>query len=234
MNIQLHYTEAGLGEPLLLLHGNGEDNSYFFHQIEYFSKSRRVLAIDTRGHGQSPRGTAPFTLEQFSEDLLAFLDRQNIPKADILGFSDGGNIALLFALKYPERVNRLILNGANLEPKGVKIFVQLPIILGYHLASLFAKKSPKARKNAELLGLMVNEPHIAPAQLAKLQIPTLVIAGTKDMIRTGHTRLIAKNIPRAQLQLLPGTHFIANQSPAAFNRAVAEFLETDFSKIPED
>ena len=141
---------------------------------------------------------------------------------------------LLFALKYPERVNRLILNGANLEPKGVKIFVQLPIILGYHLASLFAKKSPKARKNAELLGLMVNEPHIAPAQLAKLQIPTLVIAGTKDMIRTGHTRLIAKNIPRAQLQLLPGTHFIANQSPAAFNRAVAEFLETDFSKIPED
>ena len=69
MNIQLHYIEHGIGFPLLLLHGNGEDHTYFIHQIEYFSQFYRVIAIDTRGHGQSPRGTAPFTISQFADDL---------------------------------------------------------------------------------------------------------------------------------------------------------------------
>ena len=74
MDIKLHYMECGTGAPLILLHGNGEDGSYFVHQIEYFSKNRRVIAVDTRGHGQSPRGDAPFTIRQFAEDLRAFMD----------------------------------------------------------------------------------------------------------------------------------------------------------------
>ena len=160
MDIELFYTKTGSGPPLLLLHGNGEDGTYFVHQIEDFSHDFTVYAIDTRGHGKSPRGTAPFTISQFADDLLAFMNQQGLPQADILGFSDGGNIALIFALRHPDRVRRLILNGANLGPKGVKPLVQLPIVLGYHVASLF--KSPKARAKAELLGLMVREPHIDP------------------------------------------------------------------------
>ena len=161
MDIELFCTKTGSGPPLLLLHGNGEDGTYFVHQIEEFSRDSTVYAIDTRGHGNSPRGTAPFTISQFADDLLAFMDTQGLPQADILGFSDGGNIALIFALRHPDRVRRLILNGANLGPKGVKPLVQLPIVLGYHVASLF--KSPGARAKAELLGLMVREPHIDPA-----------------------------------------------------------------------
>lgn len=69
MDIQLNYQEAGTGTPFLLLHGNGEDHTYFRHQIEYFRTRYRVIALDTRGHGKSPRGTAPFTIEQFSRDL---------------------------------------------------------------------------------------------------------------------------------------------------------------------
>ena len=223
MNIQLHFTKTGSGPPLLLLHGNGEDGTYFAHQISEFSRDFTVYAIDTRGHGRSPRGTAPFTLSQFADDLLAFMEGQRIPQADILGFSDGGNIALLLALRYPDRVRRLILNGANLDPKGVKTSVQLPVVLGYHIASLF--RAPKARANAELLGLMVNEPHIAPAELRKLSMPVLVIAGDRDMIRDDHTRLIAESIPGAKLAIIPGDHFIANRAPAAFNQAVRAFLE---------
>ena len=223
MNIQLHFTKTGSGPPLLLLHGNGEDGTYFAHQISEFSRDFTVYAIDTRGHGRSPRGTAPFTLSQFADDLLAFMEGQRIPQADILGFCDGGNIALLFALRYPDRVRRLILNGANLDPKGVKTSVQLPVVLGYHIASLF--RAPKARANAEQLGLMVNEPHIAPAELRKLSMPVLVIAGDRDMIRDDHTRLIAESIPGAKLAIIPGDHFIANRAPAAFNQAVRAFLE---------
>lgn len=222
MDIELFYSKQGSGPPLLLLHGNGEDGTYFVHQIAEFSKDFTVYAIDTRGHGKSPRGAVPFTISQFADDLLAFLDQQGLNQADILGFSDGGNIALTFALRYPARVNRLILNGANLDPKGVKMLVQLPVVLGYHFASLF--KTPKAKANAELLGLMVNEPHIDPAELQALTMPVLVIAGTKDMIQERHTRLIAASIPNARLALIPGDHFIANKEPAAFNRTVRTFF----------
>lgn len=224
MEISLYYQEQGAGAPLLLLHGNGEDGTYFVHQMDAFAQHYRVIAVDTRGHGRSPRGTAPFTIRQFAEDLLDFMDALHLEKAHILGFSDGGNIALTFALRHPERVDRLILNGANLNPAGVKASVQIPIVVGYHIASLF--RNEKARQHAALLGLMVKEPNFSPADLAKLTVPTLVIAGTKDMIREKHTRLIADSIPNTRLVLLPGDHFVANKNPEAFNRAVLDFLQT--------
>ena len=73
-DIQLNYIEQGQGQPLILLHGNGEDTTYFEHQIPYFSKSYRIIAIDTRGHGKSPRGERPFTIVQFAEDLHEFIE----------------------------------------------------------------------------------------------------------------------------------------------------------------
>jgi len=224
MDITHYYIEQGSGEPLILLHGNGEDSSYFTHQIEPFSKYFRVIAIDTRGHGQTPRGEAPFTIRQFADDLLGFLDAHGIDKANLLGFSDGGNIAMVFAMAYPERLNKLILNGTNLDASGVKRSVQIPIEIGYRIAKLFANKSPEARKNAEMLGLMVNDPNVNPEELSRIQAPTLVIAGSKDMIKESHTRLIAAHIPGAKLVIFPGNHFIANKVPEAFNKAVLQFL----------
>lgn len=221
----LHYIDQGRGEVLVLLHGNGESLEYFAHQIAYFSHTHRVIALDTRGHGHSPRGDKPFTLSQFAEDLKQFLDEKKIKRAHILGFSDGGNIALLFALRYPERVLSLILNGANLDPKGVKWTVQAPVVAGYHVAKLFARKSAGAKQNAEMLGLMVNEPHIAPMELSRLLMPALVIAGDRDMIKDAHTRLIADSLPQGQLVILPGDHFVANKNPTVFNDAVERFLQ---------
>ncbi len=223
-DIQLHYIEQGQGQPLVLLHGNGENCNYFEHQISYFSRYYRVIAIDTRGHGKSPRGEKPFSIRQFSEDLKDCLEAMDIAKTILLGFSDGGNIALEFALKYPERVEKLVLNGANLFPSGVKAIYQWPIEVGYRIAKLFAKKSEKARQNAEMLGLMVNEPHIDPTELSRLTMPVLVVAGTKDMIKESHTRLIYKSLPNAQLNLIEGDHFVANKNPEAFNEVVNRFL----------
>ena len=142
----------------------------------------------------------------------------------LLGFSDGGNIALEFALKYPERVEKLVLNGANLFPSGVKAIYQWPIEFGYRIAKLFAKKSEKAKQNAEMLGLMVNEPNIDPSELARLTMPVLVVAGSKDMIKEPHTRLIYKSLPNAQLNIIEGDHFVANKNPEAFNEVVNRFL----------
>ena len=225
MDISLHYIKKGSGFPLLLLHGNGESGDYFVHQVDEFARYFTVYAVDTRGHGRSPRGTAPFTISQFADDLLEFMDEQEIGTAHILGFSDGGNTALTFALRRPERVGRLVLNGANLDPSGVKPSVQIPIVLGYRLASLF--KAPKARANAELLGLMVNEPRINPKELAALAMPALVVVGSRDMIQASHSRLIADSLPKGRLSTIEGDHFIANKQPAQFNRAVLEFLKEE-------
>lgn len=225
MDIHLHYIEQGSGFPLILLHGNGEDCSYFVHQIDPFSKEFRIIAIDTRGHGQSPRGNKPFSIQQFAEDLHDFMVEKGIDKAILLGFSDGGNIALTFALKYPERVEKLILNGANLFPSGVKPLYQWPIEIGYRIAKTFEKKDEKAKKNTEMLGLMVNEPHIEPSELSRLTMPVLVIAGTKDMIKESHTKLIYNNLPNAKLEIIKGDHFVANKNPEAFNAAVSCFLQ---------
>ncbi len=226
IDINLYYQEKGKGTPFVLLHGNGEDSSYFRHQIEFFSQRYQVIAVDTRGHGKSPRGAAPFTIGQFAEDLKKLMDRLGIEAAILLGFSDGANIGMEFALQYPEKVKALILNGGNLNSKGIKGSIQLPIEIGYRAAKLFAQKSAKARRNTEMLGLMVHQPNIPPQRLQAIQAPTLVIAGTRDMVKTAHTQKIAAHIPNARLAILPGNHFIANQAPEQFNREVARFLET--------
>ena len=226
MDIALYYQEKGKQEPFILLHGNGEDGTYFRHQIEYFSRRYRVIALDTRGHGKSPRGTAPFTIAQFSRDLYDFMTDLEIPAAVILGFSDGANIAMQFAIKHPDKVKALILNGGNLNPDGVKRTTQIPIEIGYKIAKRFAAKSPGAKRSAEMLGLMVNEPNIEPKELAKITAPTLVICGSRDMIKESHTKKIAENVPGAELAIVKGTHFIANKKYAAFNQEVEAFFQS--------
>lgn len=224
MDIQLHYEERGEGTPMILLHGNGEDHTYFRRQIDYFSGKYKVVAVDTRGHGKSPRGTAPFTLKQFAEDLKCFLDDHGWKRVILLGFSDGGNIALLFTLKYPEYVTRLILNGADLNPRGVRASVQIPIIMGYYMTKIFAHFSEKAKRNAEMLGLMVTQPNIPPDRLTEITCPVLVIAGERDMILENHTKLIGWKIPNSRLRILKGDHFLADKEADSFNAAVEEFL----------
>ena len=224
MDIEHYYIEKGQGEPLILLHGNGENCDYFAGQIDEFAQYYHVYALDTRGHGKTPRGDTPFTIRQFADDLLAFMEAHGIDKAHILGFSDGGNIAMVFAMKYPERVLRLILDGANLDAKGVKPSIQIPIEIGYRFAKMFAKKSAEARKHAELLGLMVNDPNVRPEELEAIRAKTLVIAGTKDLIKPSQTRQIAEHIPDSRLVFVEGNHFIAGKNPEEFNRAVLDFL----------
>lgn len=82
------------------------------------------------------------------------------------------------------------------------------------------------KRNMEMLGLMVHEPNIDLVKLHAIQSPTLVIAGTRDMIKKSHTKLIAANIPDAKLAIVKGTHFIANKRSAEFNKEVEKFLQT--------
>ena len=90
MDIELFYTDNGEENgkcPLILLHGNGGNSSSFFYVVCHYLKTRRVITVDTRGHGRSQKGSAPFTLKQFSADLLEFMDGMGIEKADLIGYT---------------------------------------------------------------------------------------------------------------------------------------------------
>lgn len=225
MPFGLYYTEKGFGTPLVLLHGNGENGEYFKNQIDYFAKKYRVIAVDTRGHGKSPRGNKPFRLETFADDLKSFLDENNLKRVNLLGFSDGGNIALIFTLKYPDYVNKLAVNGANLFPSGLKAGFLLPVKLLYGLFYFPARFNKRAKRRLELLALMAKEPDILPEQLNDIKCPVLVMAGTRDLIKEKHTRLIAVSAPNSRLCFLKGGHSIAKTNSLEYNKTVEKFLE---------
>lgn len=226
MNFSLNFTEKGYGAPLILLHGNGESSGYFVNQIDRFANEYRVIAVDTRGHGASPRGNKPFTLETFADDLKNLLDSLNIEKANILGFSDGGNIAVIFALKYPERVASLVLNGANLFPSELKSSFLIPVKVLFAVFSLLSHFSRRAKRRSELLYLMAKQPNIQPERLSGIKCPVLVIAGTQDVIKEKHTKLIAASLPDSSLCFLKGGHSIAKTNSVEFNSTVEKFLNS--------
>ena len=225
MDIELFYEEMGSGEPLILLHGNGEDHTIFDNVAKQFAKQYHVIAIDTRGHGKSPLGDEPFSLYQFAEDLNEFMNEQKIEKANILGFSDGGNIALIFASEYPEKVIKLIANGANSKPSGIKPLVHLAMLFRYMLYSVAAAFSGKFELKKALYYIMLHEPHITKEELEQITAPTLVLVGTEDLIRESESKYIKKSIPNSEIVFVLGNHFIVKNNTKDYIFAVEKFLD---------
>lgn len=213
------------GEYLVLLHGNGESMQRMHHQIEYFEKSYRVLAIDSRGHGQSGFGQGSLNLATMALDVENVLESLGINKANILGFSDGANIAMLLAMKRPDLVDGLILVGGNLKPSGMTLGAFLAVNVAYYLTKAAGIFDKSQRIEHEFYFLMAKEPDITPSELKRIKAKTLVIAGDKDMIKPAHTRLIADNIPDCELFMPQGDHFIIYRTPEVINKKVGEFLK---------
>ena len=232
MDINLFYTDNGQENgkcPMILLHGNGGNASSFFYVVDHYIKTRRVITLDTRGHGRSPKGDAPFTLKQFAKDLLSFMDEMGIEKADIIGYSDGGNIAMLFAIDNPQRVNSMVLNGANMFPNGLMEKDKRWIMGKYKRSKKALRRNPqneKARESFDLMSLMVNEPNITPEQLSGLDIPTLVLVGSRDAIKPEHSQLIADSIKGARLCVVNGGHNIVKSNSGDYIDALERFYES--------
>lgn len=222
---QMNYTEKGQGEPLILLHGNGEDSSIFDKFGDKFAEKYRVIAIDTRGHGESPMGEEPFSLYQFADDLEEFMDINSIEKANILGFSDGGNIAMIFASQHPERVIKLIANGANSKPSGMKTGIHFVMWVMYIIYSVLGIFSQKFAYKKLLFSLMLFEPRLTADDLKEITVPTLVLVGTDDLIKEKESRYIAKTIPDAELCFVLGGHMILKENLKDYSYAVLKFLE---------
>lgn len=213
------------GEYLVLLHGNAESMKRMKHQIDYFSKSYRVLAIDSRGHGESGFGQGSLNLPTMALDVENVLTFLKIEKSNVLGFSDGANLAMLLAIKRPDLISKLILIGGNLKPTGMQIGTLIAVKTAYYLTKVAGFFDSRLRLEHEYYFLMAKEPDITKDMLKRICAKTLVIAGTKDMIKPSHTKFIANNIPNATLLMLEGDHFIIYRTPEVINEQVDKFLK---------
>lgn len=218
--VKIYYEISGEGAPVLLLHGALENHHRFQHQVTAWTKNRKVIAVDTRGHGKSTLDTTTLTYELYAKDMNALLDQLQTGPADIVGWSDGGITGILMARDYPGKVKSVVAMGANLSNDG--IVDSLNEEMRTRLKQL--EKTDPNGLEARVNRCMLTEPNIDPTSLSKIHCPVLVIAGEKDVIVESHTRLIAASIPGSRLLILKGqTHDAPIEAPYLFNKAVEDF-----------
>ncbi len=193
MYIQLNsqiisYEKTGEGSPVILLHGNGEDHHIFDALAETMSADHTVYAMDSRGHGESATPKA-YHYKDMASDVINLIEGLEIDHPVIFGFSDGGIIALLAAIKRSDLLRGIICCGANLSPDGLT-----------RKALHEIKKLYKTNKDPRTL-LMLEEPDIKPADLSAITVPALIFAGENDMVKEKETAKIAANIPDSKVQI---------------------------------
>lgn len=194
-------------EPLLLLSPNGGDMHCFDDSVlPEMSKHFKVITVSPRCTGNSDRGDDGLTFEIMSDDLVVLLDTLGIEKTKIFGFSDGGNLGMVFTVAHPERVEALTVMGSNINPLGTKVFDQIGIVwkyLGLAIKAAFTQKTEDLNRR-DIQGLMVYQPNLTFKDLQKIEIPVLNIYGEHDMIKRIHSKRITKNIPNAQELMIEG------------------------------
>lgn len=227
------------GEPVLVVHGNGEEHGIFGPTIdELVGRGHLVVAADSRGQGKSSLGSARITYELMADDALAALDALGIGAAHMLGFSDGAIEALLLARDHPERALSVTALGANLTPEGV-------VDAGWDLVGaiaglrawaehewgegvdpeLLTPTPQEAAGTADLLQLMLDEPHIDASSLGAIRCPVTVVAGEFDVIRDDETVAIARAIPGARLLIVPGEgHSLPKHVPGFVTHCLLETI----------
>lgn len=194
-NVVLNYDVVGTGYPIILLHGNSENYTIFNKLIDRLKEDYMVYAIDSRSHGDSEQ-TEDVSYDLMSEDIICFIKELNIEKPMLYGFSDGGIIGLLIAIKEPELLSKLVVSGVNINPQGLKNGTYSLC----KITSFFTRN--------KLIKMMVKEPNIALEELNKIKVPTVLIVGDRDCIKLSHTKLINRNIPNCKLEVVKkANHF---------------------------
>lgn len=202
--VSLYYEIKGQGHPLILVHGNGEDHHIFDQLVDGLKEYFTCYCLDSRGHGQSS-SVDVYSYQAMAEDVIEFINELELKEVSYYGFSDGGIIGLLIASQ-TDLLEYLIISGANTNPQGLKGHIYYLMKMAYIL-----KKDPKVK-------MMLEQPHINNYQLNKIKAKTLVLAGSKDMIKESHTINIAHHINNSELMILAGENhgsYIINSTKLA-------------------
>ena len=214
--LSLYYEIHGEGGvPLVLLHGGGSTiDSSFGKVIEGYARTRKVVAFDQQGHGRTADVDRPFRFEQSADDAAALLRHLGIEKADFLGYSNGGHIAIEVALRHPEMVRKLVLESANFNRDGCdpgfwESFKDAKIdAMPAELKEAYTRVAPRPgdlpvffRKSVDR---MLHFQGWTDEQMRSIQVPTLVLAGDRDILSPEHAVRAYRLLPHGQLAILPG------------------------------
>ena len=189
--IELAYEKTGMGEPMLLLHGNGEDHHIFDTLSQKLLQQFTLYAIDSRNHGESTK-TDEYSYDVMAEDIAAFIEALGLDSVDIVGFSDGAIIALLLAMKGCRAIRKMALLGVNLKPEDFT-----------EESYQFVKETYEETKDP-LFKLMLEEPNISPKNVKNIAVPTLVVAGENDIFKPETFVTLSKALPDGQLLVMEG------------------------------
>ena len=234
--VKIHYAIYGQGSPVVFLHGGLANTNYWGNQVPAVAAHHTVILVDSRGHGRSTRDARPYGYDLMADDVVALLDHLGIPKADVVGWSDGAILGLDLALRHKDHVGKVFAFAANTLPSGVKdgveknpTFAAYIERAGHEYAELSA--TPKEYDAfVEQIGKMwAEQPNWTGAQLEMIDAPVLVVDGDHDeAIKREHTEYIAATVPHAGLLILPNvSHFAFLQDPQLFNDAILHFLGDD-------
>lgn len=216
------YAVHGSGPTLVLLHGGGDSGEHsFVQQLDVFSEHHRIVAPDQVGQGRTPDVPGPLSYTSMMEDTATLLERLKLKHVDVVGFSDGGILALMLAVRHPELVRRLVISGVNISPEGLTAEnleglragqTSTPKTIDEKLAKLWLTSPTPSELSLEMLG--------------RIAQPVLVISGDRDAITLEHTLQIFHALPLAELCVLPGTdHATFSGRPEWLNPIIGAFLD---------
>ena len=226
---RIYFALRGDGPTLVLLHGGGDSGEHSFeHQLDVFSEHHHIVAPDQVGQGRTPEVSGPLTYTGMMQDTAVLLQQLKLKHVDIIGFSDGGILALMLALRHPELVRRVVISGVNVSPEGLNEEQRE----GLRAVQTVAPKTID-EKLAQLWFNSPTESELSLDLLKNIQQPVLVVSGDRDAITLEHTLQIFHALPTAELCILPGTdHGTFSARPEWLNPIIGEFLNRAADPYP--
>ncbi len=221
--MDIYYEETGHGFPMILLHGNQENHKIYEQLINDFKEEYRLIAIDSRYQGKSIK-SGELSLNQMAEDVMHVADELQLEAYDVIGFSDGANIALTLANK-DKRVKHMALLSPNSAPSGIKWPYLVSLWLFVIFIVPFCLYDKNARRKFKLTRFMLKEPHFTKDDLAAIKIPVLLMCGERDMIKLSDIHFIGESLPHCVTQVIPGaTHFLLDDPYEKTKKEIGGFL----------
>ncbi|MGY1615348.1 alpha/beta fold hydrolase [Geodermatophilus sp. SYSU D00691] len=229
------YDERGEGRPLVLLHGGLVDTRLFEPILPPLVERFHVYLPERRGHGHTADVEGPITYQVMTDDTIAFLDTVVGGAADLVGYSDGAFIAMLVAIQRPDLVDRLVMISGGFDKSGEAdpdAEFDVDEVVAF-LGSSYGEVSPDGEEHfplvvAKIGELMVNEPHVDIAELAKIRARSLVMFSDDDLMTLSHAVEMFEALPNAEFAVVPGTsHFLVSEKPHLVNALLTDFLTNE-------
>jgi pimeloyl-ACP methyl ester carboxylesterase len=247
-DIKVYFETYGEGEPLLLLHGNSGSIENFIYQIPELSKHFKVIAVDSRAQGRTTDSDQEITYALMASDMSELIDKLNLGRVNVVGWSDGGNIGLELAFAHPEKVLKVVTFGANytyenwmapadsvVMDKGDPLIIKTSDMMKKYSTALERLSPDKQRIpiiKKKLEDLMSKNPNFTKDQLKTIDVPFLIVAGDHDVISLDQTISLFTTLRRSQLFIVPhASHIVPAENPELINSEVVRFLKTPYRDI---